>query len=109
MSWRDNDEWKAGLAAVALLALAAIVALWVHPDGQGQAKWFFALLPGAFAAPGVLDVEWALFHRAGPVVMWTTAMVFSYGWYFVLSYGAIAIGHVVSHRKHRVRAAGARG
>ena len=109
MSWRENDEGQAAVAAAVLLALAAVVALWIHPDPQGQAKWFFALLPGAFAAPGVLDVEWALFHRAGPVVMWTTAMVFSYVWYFALSYAAIAVRHAVSHRKHRVRAAGARG
>ena len=109
MSWRENDEWRAAVAAMALLALAAVVALWVHPDAQGQATWFFSLLPGAFAAPAVLDVEWALFHRAGPVVAWTTVMLFSYAWYFSLGYGLIAVGQALSRRKHRVRAAGARG
>ena len=87
-----TDERKAMVWAIALLAAAAVIALILRPDPQGHAEWFFALLPGATAAPAFLDVEWKLFHRAGPEVMWSAVAVFSYVWYFVVSYLAIKLG-----------------
>lgn len=89
MARQKSDERVGAIAAVGLLALAALIALGIHPDPRGQATWFFALLPGAFAAPAFLDVEWKLLHRAGPEVMWTTVMLFSYVWYFILGYAAV--------------------
>ncbi len=83
---RGSDELRAALVGIVLLAGAAFVALVIHPDAQGQATWFFALLPGAYAAPAFLDVEWKLLHRAGPEVMWTCVMLFSLVWYFVVGY-----------------------
>jgi hypothetical protein len=83
------DDRRAAFVAAVLLAVAAFVALWIHPDRQGQASWFFALLPGAYASPLFLDLEWKLFHRAGPAVMWTTVMLFSFAWYLVVAYAAL--------------------
>jgi hypothetical protein len=88
---RKPDELRAAVVALVLLALAAFIALWIHPDPHGRATWFFALLPGAYAAPAFLDLEWKLFHRAGPVVMWTTVMAFSFVWYFVVGYAAVKL------------------
>ncbi|HEU5451154.1 MAG TPA: hypothetical protein VFU76_04180 [Terriglobales bacterium] len=87
------------IAAVILLAAAAVIALILRPDPQGHAAWFFALMPGATAAPAFLDIEWKLFHRAGPEVMWTAVVLFSYVWYFVLSYLAIKVYRRV-HASH---------
>ena len=86
MDVHRHIDRQAALAAAVLLAAASVVALWIHPDPQGSATWFFTLLPGAFAAPPVLEAEWRLLHRAGPIVMWGTVMVVSFLWYFVLSY-----------------------
>ena len=94
-----TDEGKAVIAAVILLAAAAVIALILRPDPQGHAAWFFALMPGATAAPAFLDIEWKLFHRAGPEVMWTAVVLFSYVWYFVLSYLAIKVYRRV-HASH---------
>ena len=94
-----TDERQAMFWAIVLLAIAAVVALILRPDPQGHAEWFFALLPGATAAPAFLDIEWKLFHRAGPEVMWTAVAVFSFVWYFVLSYLAIKVYHRV-HAAH---------
>jgi hypothetical protein len=95
---RERDDLRAVLTAIVLLALAAFIALWVHPDQHGQATWFFALLPGAYAAPAFLDIEWKLFHRAGPEVMWTTVMLFSLVWYFVVGYAVVKAYRFVKSR-----------
>ncbi len=69
--------------------MAAFIALWIHPDARGHATCFFALLPGAYAAPAFLDIEWKVFHRAGPEVMWSAVVVFSFVWYFIIGYAAV--------------------
>ncbi len=86
---RISDERRALLLAIALLAIAVLIAFWVRPDPQGHATWFFVVLPGAFAAPAFLDLEWKVFHHAGPAVAWSTEVLFSYVWYFVVSYVAV--------------------
>ncbi len=86
------------MVAGILLAVAAFIALWIHPDAQGQATWFFALLPGAYAAPAFLDLEWKLFHRAGPEVMWSAVMLFSFVWYFVVGYAGVKAWRFVESR-----------
>ena len=82
---------------MALLATAAAIAFGIHPDSQGHAAWFFALLPGAYAAPAFLDLEWRLFHHAGPAVAWSTEILFSYVWYFVVSYAVIKFYRMLHH------------
>ena len=81
-----SDELRALVLAIALLAIAVVIAFGIRPDPQGHARWFFVVLPGAFAAPAFLDVEWKVFHHAGPAVAWSTEILFSYVWYFVVSY-----------------------
>ena len=100
MSLHNRDIRQAALAAAILLAAAAVVALWIHPDPQGSATWFFALLPGAFAAPSLLEMEWRLLHRAGPIVMWSTVMVVSFLWYFVISYAGVKAYGALTVRSH---------
>jgi hypothetical protein len=104
MPVRKPDDVSAAFAAIVLLALAAFIALWIHPDPRGQATWFFALLPGAYAAPAFLDVEWRLFHRAGPEVMWATVMLFSFVWYFIVAYAVVKVYRLAKSRtQDRIR------
>lgn len=98
---RKSDDLRAALVALVLLAVAAFIALWIHPDPHGSATWFFALLPGAYAAPAFLDIEWKLFHRAEPEVMWTAVMLFSFVWYFVLGYAGVKIYRYATARSGR--------
>ena len=94
---RKSDEVRAAVLAVALLVMAAAIAFGIHPDAQGHAAWFFALLPGAYAAPTFLDLEWRLLHYAGPAVAWSTEILFSYVWYFAVAFAAIKLYRLVHH------------
>ena len=99
MMRRKSDEVRAALLAFGLLAVASAIAFVIQPDPQGEARWFFALLPGAYAAPTFLDLEWRLFHHSGPAVAWGTEILFSYVWYFVVAFVAIKLYRLVKHER----------
>jgi hypothetical protein len=89
-------DWKySGIAASALLGIAAFIIFAIHPGGfEGQIAWFFVLLPGAYVAAVIAGQAPLL----ASVSAWPIIFVVSFLWYFAVSYAVIKTYRFVSSR-----------
>jgi hypothetical protein len=89
-------DWKySGIAASALLGIAAFIIFAIHPGGfEGQIGWFFFLLPGAYVGAVIAGQAPLL----AAVSAWPIIFIFSILWYFAISYAVIKTYRFVSSR-----------
>jgi hypothetical protein len=84
-------DWKiAGIAAFGLLGTAVSIAFIIHLIGGFDIRFLFVLLPGVWLA---VILSLGGFPKLGPILSHTFLpfALFSYVWYFVLSYLVIKI------------------
>jgi hypothetical protein len=74
---KPRDLKYSGIAASALLGIAAFIIFVIHPGGfEGQVDWFFFLLPGAYIEAVI---------SLASVSAWPIIFVTSFLWYFAIS------------------------
>ena len=96
-----SDLKAAGLGAAGLLATAAFLAFVIQLIGGGfDAGFLFAILPGLWLA-FLLSMGGLI--RLGPITALLFILFTSYCAYFVLSYFAIKIFHVIYPPVRRAR------
>jgi len=95
------SDWKyAGVAALGLIGMAAIVIFVIHPFGFEEGIGaFFVLFPGMF----VYAVNATDMHKTAPALLHKSMMAFvgfgvSLLWYFAICDGAIAIYRLAASR-----------
>jgi hypothetical protein len=92
---KPRDLKYSGIAASALLGIAASIIFVIHPGGfEGQVAWFFFLLPGAYIGAVIAGQASLL----ASVSAWPIIFVVSFLWYFAISYAVIKTFRLVSSR-----------
>jgi hypothetical protein len=99
MGLNVSDRKWACIPAISLLGIAAFVVFVIHPGGfEGQAVWFFLLLPGAVPAEVLSDLVYKLAPRAEPVVYWALVIGLNCAWYWGIGFAMIKIFRAVGGR-----------
>ena len=91
-----SDKRWACIAAVPLLAIAMLVIFVVKPGGfEGQAVWFFGLLPATLLEYPLLYCTDKILPQASNTVFYVLIPFFNFFWYWLLSYLYIRIARAI--------------
>jgi hypothetical protein len=90
-----DGKW-ALLTALVLVSLAVFVVFVFRPGGfEAQIGWYFGLLPGAIPGAYLANHVARWVPNLERAVQWSSILVLSFLWYFVISYGVIKLCRLV--------------